>query len=140
MLAYPVRLTPAKGSGGFVVTFCDIPEAITQGETVEEALAMAAEALESAMDFYFEDKRPVPMPSPAKQRQHVVELPLSLSAKVLLLNEMARQQVRPAELARRLQTTPQDINRLTNLHHTSKIDGIAGAMKALGKTLEIRAV
>ena len=69
-----------------------------------------------------------------------MELPASLSAKVLLLNEMIRQQVRPAELARRLNTTPQEINRLTNLHHTSKIDGIAGAMKALGKTLQIRVV
>jgi antitoxin HicB len=51
-----------------------------------------------------------------------------------------RQRVRPAELARRMQTTPQEVNRLTNIHHTSRIDGIAGAMKALGKTLEIRAV
>jgi hypothetical protein len=32
------------------------------------------------------------------------------------------------------------VNRLTNIRHTSKIDGIAGAMKAVGKTLEIRAV
>ncbi len=140
MLAYPATLKPEKGVGGYVVTFRDIPEAITQGETVEEALAMAAEALELAMDFYFEDKRAVPMPSPAKRRQHLVELPLSLSAKVLLLNEMIRQKVRPAELARRLLTTPQEVNRLTNIHHTSKIDGIAEAMKALGKTLEIRAV
>jgi hypothetical protein len=30
------------------------------------------------------------------------------------------------------------MNRLTNIHHTSRIDWIAGAMKALGKTLEIR--
>jgi antitoxin HicB len=140
MLAYPVTLTPEKGVGGFVVTFRDIPEAITQGETVEESLAMAAEALESAMDFYFEDKRAVPMPSRAKRSQHVVALPVSVSAKVLLLNEMIRQGVRPAELARRLGTTPQEVNRLTNIRHRSKIDGIAVALKALGKTLEIRAV
>ena len=140
MLAYPVILTPDKEAGGFVVTFPDIPEAITQGETVDEALAMAAEALETAMDFYFDGKRAVPMPSPPKRRQQVVALPLSVSAKVLLLNEMIRQQVRPAELARRLHTTPQEVNRLTNLHHTTKIDGIAGAMKVLGKTLEIRVV
>ena len=140
MLAYPVILTPDKEAGGYVVTFPDIPEAITQGETVDEALAMAAEALETAMDFYFDDKRAVPMPSLAKRRQHVVALPLSVSAKVLLLNEMIRQQVRPAELARRLHTTPQEVSRLTNLHHTTKIDGIAGAMKVLGKTLEIRVI
>jgi antitoxin HicB len=82
----------------------------------------------------------VPAPSRIKRGGEVVELSASLSAKVLLLNEMIRQKVRPAELARRLQTTPQEINRLTNLHHTSKIDGIAGAMRALGKTLEIRAI
>jgi antitoxin HicB len=39
-----------------------------------------------------------------------------------------------------MQTTPQEVYRLTNVHHTSTIDGIAQAMKALGKTLEIRAI
>jgi antitoxin HicB len=73
-------------------------------------------------------------------RQHLVELPASVSAKVLLLNEMIYQQVRPAELARRLGTTPQVVNQLTNLRHTTKIDKIANAIKALGKKLDIRVV
>jgi hypothetical protein len=42
-----------------------------------------------------------------------VELPASVSAKVLRLNEMLRQKVRPAELGRRMGTTPQVVNRLT---------------------------
>jgi len=53
---------------------------------------------------------------------------------------MAVQKVRPAELARRLKVTPQEVTRLIDLRHTSRIDGIAGALKALGKTMEIRAV
>jgi antitoxin HicB len=53
---------------------------------------------------------------------------------------MVHQRVRPADLARMLNTTPQVVNRLTNLNHATKIDGIAKAIKALGKTLEIRAV
>jgi antitoxin HicB len=127
--------------GKFIkVSFPDIPEALTQGKDRDEALVMAKEALELAMEFYFEDRRPVPEPSKAKRGQAVVELPASLSAKVLLLNEMLRQKVRPAELARRLNTTPQEVNRLTNIRHTSRIDGIAAALKMLGKTLEIRAV
>ena len=69
-----------------------------------------------------------------------MELPTSLAAKVLLLNEMAAQKVRPAELARRLQVKPQEVTRLIDLHHTSKIDRIALALKALGKTMEIRAM
>jgi antitoxin HicB len=138
MLTYPVELTP---DGKFLmVTFPDIPEANSQGDSVEDALKMAADALETALDFYFDAGRPVPSPSKPKRGQHIVELRASVAAKVLLLNEMLRQKVRPVELARRLQTTPQEVNRLTNIRHTSRIDGIASALKALGKTMEIRAV
>ena len=137
-MRYPVKLKKAK-EGGYVVTFPDIPEAITQGETVEESLRQAKDALESAMDFYFEDHRPVPAPSQPKRGQHIVELPASLTAKILLLNEMLRQKVRPAELARRIGTTPQEVNRLTNIRHTSKIDRIDAALQALGKRLVLEA-
>jgi antitoxin HicB len=54
MFLYPVTLKRAE-DGGFVVTFKDIPEAITQGETEAEALSPARDALETALDFYFED-------------------------------------------------------------------------------------
>lgn len=138
-MRFPAKFARAK-EGGFVVTFPDIPEAITQGENIDDAMIHAADALESALDFYFEEGRRVPMPSRPKRGQRVVELPASVSAKVLLLNEMIRQKVRPAELARRLRVTPQEVTRLIDLRHTTKIDGIAGALKALGKTLEIRAV
>ncbi len=37
-------------------------------------------------------------------------------------------------------TTPQEVNRLTNVQHTSRIDGIAAALKALGKRLHMRRV
>jgi antitoxin HicB len=140
MFNYPVTLTADQVDGGFVVTFADIPEAITQGDTQEEALAAAKDALESALDFYFEDKRAVPLASCPQTGQHVIELPPSLAAKILLLNEMIIQDVRPAELARRMNTTPQEVNRLTNVRHTTRIDGIAMALKALGKQLEMKIV
>lgn len=139
MLAYPVRLTPDRESGGYVVNFPDIPEALTQGETVEEALQQAQDALETALDFYFDERRPVPMPSRPKRGQRTVVLPISIEAKILLLNEMTRQGVRPADLARRLKTSPQAINRLVNLKYATRIDSVAEALEALGKTLEIRA-
>lgn len=138
MLAYPVELTP---DGRFLmVTFPDIPEANSQGENVEDALKMAADALETALDFYFDAGRPVPVPSKPKRGQHTVELRASVAAKVLLLNEMYSQKVRPSELARRLRVTRQEVNRLIDRRYTSKIDGIAVALKALGKTLEMKAV
>jgi antitoxin HicB len=137
MHGYPVNLR--KDGKFLLVTFPDIPEAITQGNNHAHALKMAAEALESAMDFYFEDRRAVPLPSRPKRGQAVVELPPSVAAKVLLLNEMIRQKVRPAELARRIGTTPQEVNRLTNIRHTTRIDRVDAALRALGKRLIVRA-
>ncbi len=137
MQGYPVRLR--KSEGFLVVSFPDIPEAHTQGLGRAEALAMAKEALELSMEFYFEDMRPVPMPSKPKRGQAVVELSPSVAAKVLLLNEMLRQKVRPIDLARRLGTTKQEVNRLTNLRHPTKIDRIDAALRTLGKRLDIEA-
>ncbi|MEO7557449.1 MAG: type II toxin-antitoxin system HicB family antitoxin [Gammaproteobacteria bacterium] len=137
-MRYPVEIKP--DGEGWMVSFPDIPEALTSGATQEEALAMAKDALETALDFYFDDKREVPAPSRLKRGQPVIELSASLSAKVLLLNEMVRQKIRPAELARRLHTTAQEVNRLTDIRHTTRIDGIAAALQALGRRLDIRVV
>lgn len=138
MLSYPATLT--RDGESFGVTFPDIPEAITFGDTLEEALDMAADALATAMDFYFEDKRIVPVPSLPRRGQVLVDLPPSIAAKVLLMNEMLLQGTRNAELARRMKVRPQEINRLTTLRHPTKIDTIALALKALGKRLEVRVV
>lgn len=133
---YPAKFTPDP-SGGFVVTFRDIPEAITQGDDLTQAREMAADVLLSAMDFYFEDSRTVPLPSKAQKGEEYVALPASAYAKVLLLNEMLAQNVSNAELARRLGTRPQDVQRLVNLNHTTKIDTICQALQQLGKRMNI---
>ena len=135
MLRFPANIVPDVN--GFVVSFPDIPEALTSGDTIEHAREMAADALATAMEFYFEDGRPVPLPSKAKRGQHLVELPASVSAKVLLLNEMIAQGVTQAELARRLHTRKQEVQRIVNLDHATKIDTIEAAFRALGKRLEL---
>lgn len=136
MLIFPVVLK--RDGDGFVVSFPDVPEALSSGATRQEALEMAQDALETAMEFYFEDNRPVPLPSKAKPGQPVIELPPSLGAKVLLLNEMLRQGVTAAELARRLGTTPQSVQRIIRLGHTTKIDTLAQAFSALGRRLDLK--
>ncbi|MDR3175585.1 MAG: type II toxin-antitoxin system HicB family antitoxin [Desulfovibrio sp.] len=136
-MKFPVILAPDENDGGYVVTFPDIPEAVTQGETEAEALNMARDALETALEFYFEDNRAVPRPSRPEPGQHSIDIPPSLSAKILLLNEMVTQNIRPAELARRLKMTPQAVTRMTDLRHTTRIDGIDAALRALGRRMEI---
>lgn len=134
-MLYPAKLAPEDG--GFVVTFRDIPEAITQGESREEAIAMAADALATAMEFYFEDRRPVPAPSEVRRGEVGIPLPAGFAAKVLLLNEMIAKKVTPSELARRLGTSPQVVNRIVNLGHATKIDTIDEALRALGARLDL---
>ena len=137
MRGYPVNLR--KDGKYITVSFPDVPEAHTFGKNREHAVAMAKEALEAAMEFYFDDQRIVPLPSRPERGQPVVELAPSVAAKVLLLNEMLRQKVRPVELARRIGTTRQEVNRLTNLKHATKIDRIDAALRALGKRLYLDA-
>lgn len=136
MFSYPARVT--RDGNGYLVTFPDIPEAVTGAKGRAEAIELAADALTTAMDFYFEDRRPVPMPSQLKKGQVAVDLPVSVSAKVLLLNEMIAQGKRPAELARLMNARPQEVTRLVDLHHPTKIDTIAAALLAMGRRLDLR--
>lgn len=132
---YPAKLT--KEDNGYTVTFRDIPEAITCGDDLQDALSMAQDALITSMDFYFEDHRKVPLPSKAKRGEHLIELPVSIFAKVLLLNEMIEQNISNVELAKRIKVKPQEVQRIVNLNHTTKIDTISNALSALGKHLEL---
>ena len=61
MFDYPVILTPDDGT--VLVTFPDAPEAITFGANEEEALNHAVDALETALSFYVDDRKPLPVPS-----------------------------------------------------------------------------
>ena len=140
MFKYPVNVTQNDTEQGYVLTCDDIPGVVAHGLTISEALEAGRVALEGAIEAYLEDKKLVPKPSKTKRGEHGIELPTSLAAKVLLLNEMITQKVRPAELARMLNTTPQEVNRLTNVRHTTRIDGITAALQVLGKQLYVRVV
>lgn len=136
MMTYPARIV--RDGKGYAVSFPDIPEALTCGDTREEAIAMAADALVTAMDFYFEDRRPVPLPSVPKRGQVLIELPLGIAAKVYLLNEMLAQSEKPSTLARKMGMRPQDMTRLLNLRHPTKIDTVSAAAAALGRKFDLR--
>lgn len=132
-MKYPATFT--NGDDGIVVTFRDIPEAITQGDSYEDAVIMAEDALLTALDFYFEGRRNVPSPSEITKKDVAIHLPASAYIKVLLLNTMLEDRITQKELADRMGIKPQQVTRLVNLKHTTKIDTLACAFKALGKEL-----
>jgi antitoxin HicB len=47
--SFPVTLKTDEVDGGFTVTFRDLPEAITQGENIEDAFNEATDCLEEAI-------------------------------------------------------------------------------------------
>jgi len=135
-MRYPVTFD--HDETGWAVLFPDIPEAMTGGETREEALSLAQDALVTAFDFYFEDRREIPMPS--GKGEEFVEVPASVAAKVLLLNALVTQGVSNADLARMINTRPQEVQRIVSLAHSTKIDTIQKALSALGKRLELSVI
>ena len=139
MLSYPIELKP-DSNGTLLVTFPDVPEAITVGENEEDAQTQALDALEAALEIYFAEKRTIPMPSKAKRSQRTITLPALVASKVLLANEMLSQNVRKADLARRLKVNQVQVDRLLKFSHSSKIEMVESAFAALGKRLEVRAV
>lgn len=139
MLNYPVTLTPDT-NGTFLVGFPDFPEANSVGDDEQDALASAVDALETALEIYFDERRPVPLPSQPEPGQATVALPALSAAKVLIWNEMFAQKLRKADLARLLNVHTPQVDRLFDLHHSSKFEFVEQAAKALGKKLTVELV
>ncbi|MTW21652.1 type II toxin-antitoxin system HicB family antitoxin [Allochromatium palmeri] len=136
MFDYPVLLE-AQPEGGFVVTFPDVPEAITQGEDIDEALLYAVDALETALSFYIDARQPLPQVSPANGRPTVRPSALEC-AKLGVYQAMTEQGIRKAELARRLGWHMPQVDRLLDLRHASRLDQIEAAAGVLGHRVKVR--
>lgn len=131
---YPAKFE-SNGEGGFIGTFRDIPEAITEVYPEENFIDIARDALISAIDFYIEDGRKLPEPSHVLEDEVLIDLPTSVVLKVLLLNTMVESNVRPVDLARKMKVRPQEVTRIMDLHHNTKLDTLSNAFVALDKEL-----
>ena len=74
MTGYPVILE-RDTNGTFRVEVVDIPEANAVGEDEADALRNAVEAIETALEMYAEQRRPIPPPSTPKNGQATVHRP-----------------------------------------------------------------
>jgi antitoxin HicB len=136
MRAYPAISIPDP-DGGFTVTFCDVPEAIIEGDTREEALLRAEDSLESALAMYIAAKEPLPVPSNAEAGEEIVPLSALGMAKTALYDAMREQDVGRAELARRLRWHLPQVNRVLDPRHASRMEHVEAALAALGLRLII---
>ena len=133
---YPCVLTLER-EGGFSVSFPDVPEALTCGNSRTEALAMAEDALATALGAYMKSRESVPAPSRATRRQELVAVPPIVAAKLALYNAMRREGLTRVALAGRLGLSEGAVRKLLNPDHRSHISQIQKALRVVGRGLVI---
>lgn len=132
MTCYLAKFEPDEA--GFLVTFPDVPEAITGGKDRHEAMANAQDALEVALLTYVMDGRELPVP-----RNKGEGVPITVSArvavKIAFIETFKASGLSKVELARRLGKGENEVRRMLDPYHHTKLGSMEAALRALGKHL-----
>ena len=130
--AYPCDMTPDVEEGyGFVVTFPDVPEAVTGGDAWEESLFLAEDALIAALSFYVDDCEALPIPSAPSDGQVLITVPPLQSAKLALYSAMRERGVSKSDLAGALGVSESDVVDLIDLDFDSTTLQVDEALKSV---------
>jgi antitoxin HicB len=139
--SFPAAMIPARrfarGERGYVVRFRDLPEAITQGDSLADALIQSIDCLDEAIAARIANEEDIPTPSRVAKGERMIALPAQMSAKAGLYLAMRTAGISQAELARRLNCDEKDVRRLLDPRYGSKLPKIDAALAVLGKRLEI---
>ena len=138
MLTYPATLTPDEEDGGFVVTFRDVPEAITQGRYSRGGAAQRRGRFDRGAGVLCRGQAgQFPGPSKARLDEHLITLPALVAAKLELYRRMCETGTTRVALAQMLGVDERAVRRLLAYKHRSHIGQIEAALAKLGKRLEI---
>lgn len=134
--SYPISLTSDE-EGGFVVLFRDLPEAITQGNSIEECLIEASDCLEEAIAARIDDHRDIPEPSDLQEKEYLVAVPLQIALKAALYLAIKESGLPNTQLGKVLGKDEKEIRRILDPHHGTKLPTLESALIALGKRPEL---
>jgi antitoxin HicB len=134
---YPAKFKHDKKDDGFVITFRDVPEAITQADTIEDCFIEAADCLEEAIAGRIDDNLVIPEPSKPRRGERIVSASAQTSIKAALYVAMNESMVNKSELARRLNVDVREVRRMLNPHHGTKLPSMEQALAALGRNIEL---
>ena len=133
---YRARFEPGT-KRGIVVTFPDVPEAITQGNDRADALAQAQEALGLALLTYPARGLPVPPPRAKASNQVLVAVEPDIAAKLALLEAFRTAGISKSEFGRRIGKNEKEARRLLDPKHPTKLATLSDALRELGQRLVI---
>lgn len=133
-LIYVACLEP-RGGEGFLVRFPDVPEAITQGETVEDAIWQAEDALAVALEGYLFADWDFPTRTNVVAAEPViaVEIPIRpiVAVRWLLKQEMQRQDLTQVALGTLMDGDEKAVRRIITGKGAS-LDLMLKALHAVG--------
>jgi antitoxin HicB len=135
--AYRALFEPGVRRGNVVVSFPDVPEAITQGRGDADARALAEEALGLALLTYLD--RGLPLPKPRAKGRKLVEIAVApdVAAKLAVLEAFKAARLSKSELARRIGKDEKEVRRILDPKHPTKLPALTAALRALGKRLVV---
>jgi antitoxin HicB len=138
MLGYHVDIEP-DDSETFLVTCSALPELTTFGETREAASRSASDAVEEALAARMSEGRDLPPLEKADDsRAAFAFLPVMTSLKVALYRALREEGLTRTDLQRRLRWPHREqVDRLLQLDHASRLQQLEAAFHALGRDLEI---
>lgn len=137
MYIYPVTLTLDAATGTWIAACRDLPLMHSAGDSVEEALDEASFGLVTAIAIEIDERRPVPTGSPVQTGEYPVSVPLLAAMKAALHNAMIETGTRKADLARKLEQKPPQIDRLLDVEHSSKVETVELALRKLNRSVTL---
>jgi len=120
-------------NGWWLVRFSGIPEALTEGQTKDEARANALDCVIAALEGYMKADRPLPRDKAGHLGSDRVALPSLVTAKLAVYETMRACGWTNVKLAKELGVPENSVRRLLDLHHSSHmwvIDQALATMKA----------
>ncbi len=120
--------------GKYLATFPDFPETFTEGETEEEALFNASEALTLTLEGRAEENMDIPFPSQIESGLMVYP---SSRVQAALLIRLNRKERKIADIARSLQTSWPSASQMEDLHHWTSLRQLDKAAAIFGKRLVV---
>ena len=120
-----------------VVTFRDVPEALTAGDDLADARWQAADCLAEAAASYLVMGIDLPPPSKARRGEVLVPLDAVIAAKTALAGALRESGLTKAAFARRLGVDVKEVRRMLDPRHATKVPALARALAALDKQIVI---
>jgi antitoxin HicB len=133
---YFARFEPGEDHG-IVVSFADVPEAITQGDDDADAYAQAEEALGLALLTY--PARGLPLPRSKARGAGLVAVAVEpeVAAKLAVIEAVRVAGITKSEFARRIGKDEKEARRILDPRHPTKLTTLTAVLRELGQRLVI---